>query len=148
MRKGFWEIPLAELDQKEWEALCDRCGKCCLIKLEDEDTGEIAFTRLACKLFDNKTCQCSDYAHRKTKVDDCLTLDMDSIPKAQHWLPRSCAYVLRFEGKPLPQWHYLIAGDFEAMHAGGHSVLGMTQSEDVIDDIEEALEFIDKELGP
>ncbi len=146
MREQFWHLPLNELSKDEWEALCDRCGKCCLIKLEDEDTGEIAFTNLACKLFDSKKCQCADYSKRLGIVDDCLTLDMKSVPEAEYWLPKSCAYVLRFHDKPLPEWHYLIAGGFEAMHTGGHSMKNRTQSEEVISNFDEAVKYIDWEI--
>ncbi len=148
MREEFWNLPLDKLTKKEWDALCDRCGKCCLIKLEDEDTSEIVYTRLACKLFDGAKCQCSDYGARFEKVDDCLNLDMTSIAVAEYWLPRSCAYILRYHDRPLPEWHYLISGGFEAMHEGGHSVRGLTQSEELMNDIEDAVPYIDRELGP
>ncbi len=148
MREKFWTLPLAELDPEDWEALCDRCGKCCLIKLEDEDTGEVAFTTLACKLFDSKKCQCGNYSDRMNHVDDCLVLDMKSIPKSEYWLPKSCAYVLRYHNQDLPEWHYLLAGGFDAMHKAGHSMKNRTQSEEVIDDVEDAVAYIDWELGP
>ncbi len=148
MRENFWELPLDELTSKEWEALCDRCGKCCLIKLEDEDTAEIVYTRLACKLFDGKSCQCSNYAKRFDFVDDCLTLDMTSIPASEYWLPKTCAYVLRYHDKALPNWHYLKTGNFDAMHQGRHSVKNLTQSEEIMQDLEDAVPFIDRDLGP
>lgn len=148
MRDQFWQLPLAELTTEEWEALCDRCGKCCLIKLEDEDTGEIAFTSLACKLFDDQKCQCSNYQNRLNFVDDCLVLDMKSIPQSEYWLPKSCAYVLRYHNQPLPDWHYLLQGDFKAMHEGQHSAKGRTQSEELMQELEDAVAYIDRELGP
>ncbi len=148
MREKFWELPLRELMQDEWEALCDRCGKCCLIKLEDEDTGEIAFTTLACKLFDSEKCQCSNYAYRHDHVSDCLTLNMDSIAGAEYWLPRSCAYVLRYHDQPLPQWHHLRTGSFVAMHRAGKSVISRTTSEEIMVDLEDAVAYIDQDLGP
>lgn len=148
MREKFWELPLDKLEQEEWEALCDRCGKCCLIKLEDEDDGTIAFTRLVCRLFDDKKCQCSNYPKRFDHVSDCLTLNMKTIPDAEYWLPKTCAYVLRYHQKPLPHWHYLLAGNFETMHKSGNSVRHKTVNEDVIDDVEDAIEYIDWELGP
>ncbi len=147
-REKFWELPLAELSPVEWEALCDRCGKCCLIKLEDEDTGEIVYTRLACKLFDGAKCACADYANRFDVVDDCLNLDRKAIPEAESWLPKTCAYVLRYHNKPLPDWHYLKAGDFAKMYEGNHSVKGKTESEDKMDDLEDAIPYIDRNLGP
>lgn len=148
MREKFWELPLEKLDQEEWEALCDHCGKCCLIKLEDEDTNEIVYTSLACKLFDAGTCACSNYAGRKAIVEDCLQLTIESIPENRHWLPSSCAYVRRFDGAPIPNWHPLTVGDESAMHAGGHSVINKTQSEEIMVELEDAIEFIDRSLGP
>lgn len=148
MRERFWELPLACLTPDEWEALCDNCGKCCLIKLEDEDTGEIVYTRLACKLFDPERCQCGNYQERQSQVDDCLSLTMNTIPKNENWLPKSCAYVRRFYNQGLPLWHPLLAGDRQAMHEGGHSVRNKTKSEEIIGEIEEAIAYIDRQLGP
>lgn len=128
MRDKFWELPLAQLDRAEWEALCDGCGKCCLHKLEDEDTGDIQGTNVACKLLDTQTAQCSDYRGRKAYVPDCMRLTL-RIVESVAWLPRSCAYRLRSENKPLYDWHYLLSGDRESVKHAGISVAGRVVSE-------------------
>lgn len=128
LRERFWELPLADLTRAEWEALCDGCGQCCLHKLEDADTGEIIHTNVACKLLDPGTARCKDYRHRKAYVPDCLRL----TPRIVHdvpWLPASCAYRLRADGKPLPRWHYLLTGDREDVRRAGASVIGRVVSE-------------------
>ena len=124
----FWEAPLASLDAGQWEALCDGCGKCCLHKLEDEDTSEIHFTDVTCRLFEAHSCRCGDYPGRKAKVPDCVALSPQNVGSLG-WLPATCAYRLRFDNKPLPDWHYLISGDPETVHSQGHSVRGWTVSE-------------------
>jgi uncharacterized protein len=135
----FWEdVPLARLDRAQWEALCDGCGKCCLHKLEDEDTGAFHPTNIACKLLDRDTGRCSDYRHRRAYVPDCLRLTASSVGKIK-WLPGTCAYRLRAEGKPLPDWHHLVCGDPEAVHRAGESVRGWTVSETMAGDFEDHL---------
>ncbi|MBC9245618.1 YcgN family cysteine cluster protein [Paracoccus sp. 11-3] len=129
MRDKFWELPLSNLAPDEWEALCDGCGKCCLNKIEYEDTGELAFTRVACKLLDGETCQCSNYANRHQFVPDCVVLTPDKVKQVAYWLPATCAYRLRYEGRPLYKWHYLISGDRETVHSAGVSVRGWTVNE-------------------
>ncbi len=129
MRPRFWELPLKQLDSKEWEALCDGCGKCCLNKLEFEDTEELAFTRVACRLLDGETCRCTRYETRHRYVPECVSLTPEKIAGISYWLPATCAYRLRHEGKPLYDWHYLISGDPEAVHRAGVSVRGWTLSE-------------------
>ncbi len=124
----FWERPLASLDTGEWEALCDGCGKCCLHKAEDEDSGRIYPTNIACRLLDRDTARCSDYSHRKRHVPDCLQLTLAKVEDID-WLPLTCAYRLRAEGKPLFDWHYLISGDREAVHRAGQSIRGWTVAE-------------------
>jgi uncharacterized protein len=124
----FWQRNLDTLNRTEWEALCDGCGKCCLHKVEDEDTGRIYPTNVACKLLDLKTCQCSDYRNRRLYVPDCIRLTRGKIGDFE-WLPSSCAYVLREAGQPLPDWHYLICGDRDAVHKTGRSVAGKALSE-------------------
>jgi uncharacterized cysteine cluster protein YcgN (CxxCxxCC family) len=119
---------LETLNRDEWEALCDGCGKCCLHKVEDEDTGRIYPTNVACKLLDLKSCQCSDYRNRRLYVPDCIRLARGRIGDYA-WLPGSCSYVLRDAGKPLPQWHHLISGDRDAVHKQGLSVAGKAISE-------------------
>ena len=131
MREGsdrFWERPLATLDRGQWEALCDGCGQCCLHKVEDADTGEVWPTNVACKLLDLKTAQCCDYKHRKALVPDCLRLT-PKLASEIDWLPETCAYVRRANDLPLPEWHYLICGDREAVHRAGASVRGKAISE-------------------
>ncbi|MBK8507489.1 MAG: YcgN family cysteine cluster protein [Candidatus Competibacter sp.] len=120
----FWESkPLAELTSDEWEALCDGCGKCCLHKLEDEDTGELFHTNVACKLLDLGTGCCSRYAERFRWVPDCLQLT-PALARHTHWLPPTCAYRLRAEGRALPDWHPLRTGDRESTRRAGMSVCG------------------------
>lgn len=129
MRARFWEMPLKNLDREEWEALCDGCGKCCLNKIEYEDTGELAFTRVACRLLDGESCQCSSYPNRHDFVPDCVVLTPKKLKQIAWWLPATCAYRLRAQGKPLYDWHYLISGDRESIHHAGASVRGWTVSE-------------------
>jgi len=128
LRDRFWELPLDALDRAEWEALCDGCGHCCLHKLEDEDTGEITLTNVACKLLDTETARCCDYRNRKAFVPDCLRLTLKLVVTVP-WLPETCAYRRRAEDRPLPQWHPLLTGSDEAMRRGGHSVAGKVVSE-------------------
>lgn len=120
----FWERKsLAQLTSAEWESLCDRCGRCCLIKLEDEESGRYYFTDVACKLFDGATCRCSDYANRDREVPDCVRLTPDNIG-ALAWMPPTCAYRLIGEGKKLAEWHPLISGRAETVIEAGISVRG------------------------
>lgn len=128
LRARFWELPLAELSREEWESLCDGCGRCCLHKIEDADTGEIADTNVACKLLDTDTARCSDYRHRKAYVPDCLRLTLKIVDQVE-WLPETCAYRRRAAGEPLPEWHHLLTGDREAVHRAGASVAGRVISE-------------------
>jgi len=128
----FWERKtLAELDATEWESLCDGCGRCCLLKLEDADSGEIAYTRIACRLLDIPRCRCRDYQHRQRRVPDCLVLDPVAV-LATGWLPDTCAYRLRAEGKPLHDWHPLISGNPDSVHAAGISVRDRVVSEEFV----------------
>ena len=140
---NFWEKPLASLTSEEWEALCDGCGKCCLHKVEEELTGEIYPTNVACKLLDRVSCRCTHYIGRKAIVPDCVRLTPEKVPTLS-WLPSTCAYRLRAEGKPLPEWHYLVCGDREAVHRAGMSVRGWTVSEEGAGDLEYHL--VDREL--
>lgn len=143
MKDRFWEKPLRELDAGQWEALCDGCGKCCIHKVEDADTGHIIPTNIACKLLDRHSGRCSNYKGRKAIVADCVQLTLDQVDKLS-WLPRTCAYRLRAEGKPLPEWHYLISGDPESVHRAGMSVRGWTIAEAEAGDYEHHL--IEREL--
>ncbi len=126
--KAFWEKPLAQLDRGEWEALCDGCGRCCLHKLEDDETGQLYPTNVACKLLDRRAGQCTDYTNRKRHVADCVKLDPARLDELG-WLPTTCAYRLRFEGQPLRDWHYLVSGSRETVHLAGQSTRGWTISE-------------------
>ena len=132
---NFWEQPLETLDRAQWEALCDGCGKCCLHKVEDADTGRIYPTNVACRLLDRDTAQCSNYRQRRAFVPDCLRLSRANLAEIE-WLPESCAYRLRARNEPLPQWHYLICGDREAVHRAGQSIRGWTISETIAGDLE------------
>lgn len=124
----FWEAPIESLDRAQWEALCDGCGKCCLNKVEDEDSGRIYPTNVACKLLDLETCRCADYRNRKALVPECLRLTPRKIDDYV-WLPATCAYVLRAAGEPLPEWHYLVSGSRDTIHDAGMSVKGRAISE-------------------
>ncbi len=155
LRRKFWELPLKSLTAPEWEALCDGCGKCCLNKLEDEDTGTVAFTRVACRLLDNDTCRCAQYDIRLQFVPECIVLTPQTMDKVGYFMPETCAYRLRHDGKPLPDWHPLVSGDPESVHAAGQSVRGWTVPEfEVPEDewedyvIEEELKCISRQTTP
>ncbi|HVR90349.1 MAG TPA: YcgN family cysteine cluster protein [Novosphingobium sp.] len=132
----FWDKPIEALNRTEWEALCDGCGQCCLHKVEDADSGEIYRTNVACKLLDLKTARCCDYPNRKKFVPDCLRLT-PRLAREIGWLPETCAYVRRARGLPLPEWHYLLTGDREAVHRAGASVRGKAISETVAGPLED-----------
>lgn len=139
MRERFWErYTLAELTPEEWEALCDGCGRCCLIKLEDEDSGEIAFTGVACKQLDLDNGQCRDYPNRQQRVPDCIQLTPEGVTRIR-WLPRSCGYRRVHEGRGLAAWHPLISGDSFSVKKAGISVVGRVISESAVyeDDLED-----------
>ena len=130
IRPEFWShVPMSKMTKTEWEALCDGCGKCCLNKLEDEDSGEVALTRVACKLLDDSDCRCSAYATRHTYVPECIVLTPNTIQDHLYWLPQTCAYRLVHEGKNLFHWHPLVSGTAQSVHAAGVSVQGLTVSE-------------------
>jgi uncharacterized cysteine cluster protein YcgN (CxxCxxCC family) len=124
----------------EWESLCDGCGQCCLIKVEEEVTGDIYLTRLACQLLDTHTCRCRDYADRLARVPDCVTISAANVGDIE-WLPKSCAYRRIAEGRGLEWWHPLVSGDPESVHRAGVSVRGQTISETALAEPEDALEF-------
>lgn len=120
----FWKRKtLAEMTAEEWESLCDGCGKCCLEKLEDPDSGEVSYTNVACRLLNVHTCRCSRYEQRHRFVRNCVGLTPESVPDLA-WLPSTCAYRLLAEGRDLPWWHYLVSGNSETVHAVGASVQG------------------------
>ena len=131
----FWERKrLSQMTPREWEALCDGCGKCCLNKLEDEDTGQVALTRVACRLFDDTSCRCAQYEIRHQFVPECIVLKPDTIDTHAYWMPRTCAYRLLWEGKPLFDWHPLISGSSESVHKAGVSMQHRTVAEFEIDE--------------
>ena len=120
----FWKRKsLGELDEAEWESLCDGCGRCCLVKLEDEDTGAVHYTDLGCRLLDTTSCRCSDYRRRSRKVSDCLKLTPRTV-EALSWLPPTCGYRLVAKGKDLAWWHPLVSGSRDSVHDAGVSVRG------------------------
>jgi uncharacterized cysteine cluster protein YcgN (CxxCxxCC family) len=123
----FWRYKaLEEMSESEWESLCDGCGRCCLIKLEDADDGAIAYTRIACRLFDGATCRCASYALRAHLVPGCVRLTPESVRETAHWMPATCAYRRLAEGRDLPYWHPLVTGDPRSVHTAGISVRGWT----------------------
>lgn len=124
----FWEQPLETLDRAQWEALCDGCGKCCLLKAEDEDDGKVYMTNIACKLLDTQSARCSDYRRRRYFVPDCVRLTRGKLDQFT-WLPDSCAYKMRARNLPLPEWHYLVSGDRETIHETGNSIRGKVITE-------------------
>lgn len=139
--EGFWRGKrLDDLSRAEWEALCDGCGRCCLNKLEDWDTGAIAWTNVRCKLLDDASCRCSDYPNRRASVPDCIALDVKAVREIA-WLPPTCAYRLVAEGRDLYWWHHLVSGDPDTVHHAGISVRGRTVTEEGmdLDDFEEHL---------
>ena len=132
MSSNFWEVKsLEEMNQQEWESLCDGCGRCCLNKLEDEDTGEIYFTNVTCKLLDIEKCSCSDYENRKVSMPDCMILSFDNH-EALEVMPSTCAYRLLQDNQPLPEWHPLITGRKESVIEAGISIVGKAVSEEHI----------------
>ncbi|MBL8584383.1 MAG: YcgN family cysteine cluster protein [Rhizobiaceae bacterium] len=145
MSQPFWKTKtLEQMSPTEWESLCDGCGKCCLSKLEDEDTGEIYWTSVSCRLFDARTCRCSDYANRLAKVEDCIGLTPDNV-RTISWLPDSCAYRLVNEGRDLAWWHPLISGSRETVHAAGISVRGRTTASET--DMHDPEDYFDHMLA-
>jgi uncharacterized cysteine cluster protein YcgN (CxxCxxCC family) len=125
----FWRrLSLAEMSGEQWESLCDGCGRCCLNKLEDGDTGEIFWTEIACRLLDGESCRCRDYPNRQLRVHDCIALTPENVPGLS-WLPPTCGYRLVEEKRDLYWWHPLVSGDPETVHLAGISVRGRTESE-------------------
>jgi uncharacterized cysteine cluster protein YcgN (CxxCxxCC family) len=134
MNVQFWKRKsLSEMTAAEWESLCDGCGLCCMLKVQDEDTGDVFYTDVACRLFDIETCRCTDYANRAKQVADCLVLTPDE-KDAYEWLPDSCAYRRLANGQELPGWHPLITGRPESVHEAGISMQGKAISENEADE--------------
>jgi len=125
----FWKTKsMTEMSRNEWESLCDGCGKCCLIRMEDAEDGRIYNTDVACKLLDGSTCRCKDYTNRHATVPDCVVLRPDNVQKLV-WIPQTCAYRLIANGEDLPDWHYLVSGSRDTIHEAGMSVKDLTVSE-------------------
>jgi uncharacterized cysteine cluster protein YcgN (CxxCxxCC family) len=138
----FWRRKtLDEMSSSEWESLCDGCGRCCLVKLQDEDTDEVAYTDVGCTLLDGGTCRCSDYVNRQAKVPDCLRLTPEAV-RSVSWLPPTCAYRLLDEGEDLPDWHHLVSGDPGSVHRAGVSVQGRVAGPEENFAVEELLDRI------
>ncbi len=135
------------MSRSEWESLCDGCARCCLVKLEDEDTGDIYLTRLTCRMLTVRTCRCSDYEHRFAKMHDCIEIDPQKARELS-WLPATCGYRIVAEGRDLPWWHPLISGTPETVHQAGISVASFAMNEKrvkeenyvryIIDDLKDA----------
>ena len=126
----FWETtPLDEMSKAQWESLCDGCGKCCLIKLEDIDTGALRYTNIACRLLDDTTCRCTNYPLRKQLVAGCVVLTPERLDDICDWMPNTCAYKILYEGGTLPDWHPLLTGSPHSVHEAGISVQNKTVPE-------------------
>ena len=143
MDEPFWKTTeLEAMSPAEWESLCDGCGKCCMAKLEDEDTAEIYWTSVGCRLFDSGVCRCTDYKHRLRRVADCVRLTPENV-RTITWLPSTCAYRLVAEGKDLYWWHPLVSGRPETVHEAGISMRGrVTASESELADPEDYFEHM------
>ncbi|MGK0500882.1 MAG: putative cysteine cluster protein YcgN (CxxCxxCC family) [Oceanicoccus sp.] len=127
----FWEHKsLAEMSREEWESLCDGCAKCCLHKLEDEDSGEVFYTKVVCRYMDDN-CRCTEYQQRNILVPACVWLRPEDVAEF-HWLPSTCAYRLVAEGQPLPSWHPLISGSDQSVHQAGVSIQGRALNEEYV----------------
>ena len=135
----FWKRKtLTEMSPEEWESLCDGCAKCCLYRLEDEDTRTVYYTNVHCRLLDTDKGRCTDYANRSTRVSDCVTIT-PKVLKDPYWLPATCAYRLLAEGRDLPDWHPLISNDPQSVVRAGQRVCGHTVCEDDADALENHL---------
>jgi uncharacterized cysteine cluster protein YcgN (CxxCxxCC family) len=141
---SFWKTKkFHEMTTGEWESLCDGCGKCCLHKLEDEDTGEIFFTSVVCNLIDLKTCRCTRYSERTRLVPECLDLKQHNFAEF-NWLPATCAYRLLSDGEELPVWHPLVSGSAESVKIAGVSISSYAMKESEVDDLEDhIIEWLD-----
>ena len=148
LRPEFWRrFALDDLTRLEWEALCDGCAKCCLIKLEDEDTGRVAYTDVACRLLDRDTCRCGNYALRRQLVKGCVVLTRDNIDDVVTWLPATCAYRLVYDGGDLKPWHPLISGDPDSVHRARISMRGRMKAEYDVDEDDLEDHVIDEDIA-
>lgn len=133
-REAFWErVPLSAMTRREWESLCDGCGRCCLLKFQTCHDDPVTYTNVACRMLDTETCRCRNYPARRRIVPDCVRLNMARLEEAASWLPTSCAYRRLYEGKPLPDWHPLLTGDPDSVKAAGISMSGRAVPETEID---------------
>ena len=138
---NFWETKtLAQMSSDEWELLCDGCGLCCLVKIEDEDTGEVFNTTVSCRQLEVESCRCRDYENRLLDVPMCIQLTMENLPQLS-WLPESCAYKLLYQNKLLPDWHPLVTKNKNSVHEAGISVKWFAQSEEYVHP-EQLIDFI------
>jgi hypothetical protein len=148
LRPEFWRrFALDDLTRPEWEALCDGCAKCCLIKLEDEETGRVAYTDVACRLLDRDTCRCGNYALRRQLVKGCVVLTRDNIDDVVTWLPATCAYRLVYDGGDLKPWHPLISGDPDSVHRARISMRGRMKAEYDVDEDDLEDHVIDEDIA-
>ena len=131
MAEWWHELPLSALDEQQWELLCDGCAKCCLHKLQDEETDEVFYTQVRCRYLDEDTCRCSDYPRRSIMVPNCIRLEQNTVGSLD-WLPSTCAYRLRARGEPLPAWHHLVSGRTDSVHEAGVSIRGRSISEEFV----------------
>ncbi|MCK5296089.1 MAG: YcgN family cysteine cluster protein [Alphaproteobacteria bacterium] len=123
----FWQKKsLEEMSETEWELLCSGCGKCCLHKINDRENKKTLFTNVACRFLDIEICTCKLYEHRHKADSGCRKINIESLKETPRWLPKTCAYQLLYEGKDLPNWHYLVSGSFETVHKAGFSIKGRT----------------------
>lgn len=130
----FWQTKsLFEMSKREWESVCDGCAKCCLYQLEDEDTQQLVFTDVACDFLDGDRCRCTDYENRSQNVPTCLTMTPENVAECAEFAPSTCSYRLLLEGKALPEWHHLLSGDTQTVHATNNSVQGRVTKASSID---------------
>lgn len=141
----FWEKPLAELSPSEWEQLCDGCARCCLINLEDEDSGEVVTTSVACRYLEQKSCGCRVYNERTDLVPECLQVTPENVSELD-WMPLSCSYRLRAEGRPLTNWHPLMSGNRETIHDAGISIRHLAILENELGENKELEDYIISDL--
>ena len=135
----FWkQKSLVEMTDEEWESLCDGCAKCCLYRLEDEDTRQIYFTNVHCRLLDTETARCTDYTNRSVRVPDCVTITPEVLTDP-YWLPKTCAYRLLAEGRDLPAWHPLVSGSPDTVQRAGQRACNRSICEDEADALENHL---------